>query len=65
MKILSVDGVYPSVENIENGTYPLLADLVVSKIAGNDRENVDKVIEFMLSDDGQEIIRNTGYGGLN
>ena len=65
VKILSVDGVYPSVENIENGTYPLLADLVVSKIAGNDRENVDKVIEFMLSDDGQEIIRNTGYGGLN
>ena len=27
-------------------------------------ENVDKVIEFLLADDGQEIIRKTGYGGL-
>ena len=64
VKILSVDGVYPSVENIENGTYPALADLVVSKLSDNDKENVNKVVEFLLSDDGQEIIRKSGYGGL-
>jgi phosphate transport system substrate-binding protein len=64
VKILSVDGVYPTVESIEDGSYPILADLVVSKLKDNDKENVDKVIEFMLSDDGQEIIRKTGYGGL-
>ena len=65
VKILAVDGIYPSVENLENGTYPIVADLVVSKLKDNEAENVNKVIEFLLSVDGQEIIRKTGYGGLN
>lgn len=64
VKMLSVDGVYPSVENIKNGTYPVIADLVVSRLSDNDKENVDKVIEFMLSEDGQTIIEKTGYGPL-
>ena len=65
VKILSVDGVYPSVETIKNGTYPLIVDLVCAKIQGNDKENVDKMIDFMLSEDGQYIIEKTGYGPLN
>jgi len=65
VKILAVDGIYPSVENLENDTYPIAADLVVSKLKDNETENVNKVIEFLLSVDGQEIIRKTGYGGLN
>ncbi|MBO4358537.1 MAG: substrate-binding domain-containing protein [Erysipelotrichaceae bacterium] len=64
VKMLSVDGVYPSVENIKNGTYPILADLVVSKLEGNEKEYVDRMIEFMLSKDGQYIIEKTGYGPL-
>ncbi len=64
VKMLSVDGVYPSVENIRNGSYPILADLVVSKLEGNDKENVDRMIAFMLSADGQYIIEKTGYGPL-
>lgn len=64
VKMLSIDGIYPSVENISNGTYPLLADLVVSKLESNTKENVDRVIEFMLSEDGQYIIEKTGYGRL-
>lgn len=65
VKILSVDGIYPSVENIKNGSYPILADLVVSKLEDNDSENVDKLIEFILSNDGQYIIEKTGYGPIN
>lgn len=65
VKILSVDGIYPTVENINNRSYPILADLVVSKLEGNPNEYVDKVIEFMLSEDGQYIIEKTGYGSLN
>ena len=26
--------------------------------------NVQRIIDFMLSNDGQEIIRRTGYAGL-
>ena len=64
VKILSIDGVYPSVENIKNGSYPILADLVVSKLESNTKENVDKMIDFMLSEDGQYIVEQTGYGPL-
>ncbi len=64
VKMLSVDGVYPSVENIENNTYPVIADLVVSKLKDNDKVNVNRLIEFLLSEDGQYIIEKTGYGCL-
>ena len=65
VKMLAIDGVYPSVETIRDGTYPILVDLVVSKMESNQKENVDKVIDFLLSEDGQEIIEKTGYGPLN
>ena len=51
-------------ENIKNGSYPILADLVVSRLESNTKENVDKMINFMLSEDGQYIIEKTGYGPL-
>ena len=63
VKMLSVDGVYPTVETIENGTYPLTVPLVAVTRKDNDNPNVRKVLDFLLSEDGQEIIRRTGYGG--
>jgi phosphate transport system substrate-binding protein len=64
VKILSVDGVYPTAENIKNGTYPATVSLVAATLASNDKPYVKKMIDFMLSDDGQEIIEQTGYAGL-
>ena len=64
VKMLSVDGVYPSLENIENGTYPLTTNVCMITRAGDDNPNVEKMKEFILSDDGQEIIRKTGYAPL-
>ena len=63
VKMLSVDGVYPTVETIENGTYPLTVPLVAVTRKDNDNPNVRKVLDFLLSEDGQDIIRRTGYGG--
>ncbi len=65
VKMLSIDGVYPSVDNIKNCTYPVTVSLVVAKLASNDDENVQKVVDFLLSKDGQEIIERTGYGPLS
>ncbi len=64
VKILAIDGVYPSVETIKDGTYPLLVDLVCAKLQENEKEYVDRVIDFMLGSDGQYIIEKTGYGPL-
>ena len=65
VKILSVDGVYPSTENIENGTYPAIASLVCATLASNEKQSVKDMMNFILSDDGQEIIKETGYAPLS
>ncbi len=64
VKMLSVDGVYPTVESIEDGSYPITGDLCLITRKGDPNPNVKKMKEFILSDDGQYIIRKTGYGGL-
>ena len=64
VKMLAVDGVYPTVENIENGSYPLTVPLVAVTRKDDPNPNVRKMIDLMLSPFGQEIIRKTGYAGL-
>ncbi|MCR5794417.1 MAG: substrate-binding domain-containing protein [Solobacterium sp.] len=64
VKILKIDGVEPTIETIENGTYPAVASVVMAYLEGNDNPNVQKMIEFMQSEDGQELIEKTGYAPL-
>ena len=63
--MLSIDGVAPTQEHIADRTYPIIVPLVCAKIKGNDNPNVDKVIDFLRSKDGQYIITKTGYGPLD
>ena len=63
VKMLSIDGVYPSVENIENGSYPLTTNVCLITRKNESNPCVQKMIDFILSDDGQRIIRETGYAG--
>ena len=61
VKMLSIDGVYPSVENIKNGSYPLTVGLCLVTRKNDPNPNVQKMIDFILSPAGQEIIEKTGY----
>ena len=61
VKMLSVDGVYPSTESIKNEEYPVMTSLYCITVKGNENENVQKVLDFLLSEDGQYIIEKTGY----
>lgn len=64
IKVLSVDGIAPTVENIKNGKYPITTPLYAVTYEGNDNENVDKLLQWVLSEEGQEIIEKTGYAGV-
>lgn len=64
IKMLSVDGVYPSKENISNGTYPLVSSFYAVFRADNDNENVVKLIDWVLSEEGQRIVNESGYVGI-
>ena len=64
IKVIAVDGIYPSVDNIKQGMYPIIAPVYAVTYKGNTNENVDKLIEWVLSDEGQYIIEETGYVGV-
>ena len=64
VRLLAVDGVLPTIENIQNGTYPLTVDLCVVSRSEDSRPYVQKMIDFMLSEEGQKMIEKTGYASL-
>lgn len=61
VKMLSLNGVYPSPENIQNGSYPVIAQFYAIYRADNENENIQALIDWLLSDEGQQIIEQCGY----
>ncbi len=61
VKMLSINGIEPNFTNITNETYPIVTSLYAVTYKGNENENVQKLINWILSDEGQEIVENTGY----
>jgi phosphate transport system substrate-binding protein len=59
-KVLSIDGVTPDSQTIGNGAYPYI-QTVYAVTTGNESENTKKFIEWILSAQGQELVRRTGY----
>ncbi len=64
IKMIAVDGVAPTVANIKNGTYPIVTPLYAVTWEGNPNANVEKLLNWMLSNEGQYIIEETGYAGI-
>lgn len=65
IKILSLNGIKPTVENIRNKTYPITGNFYAITIKGKESENTKKFIDWILSEQGQEIVRKVGYISLD
>ena len=65
IKVLSVDGVAPTAENIRNGSYPIVTHMYAVTYEENTNENVDLLLQWILSEEGQYIIEETGYVGVS
>ena len=61
VKMLSLNGVYPSAENIQNGTYPIIAEFYAIYRKDNTNKNIPVLIDWLLSDEGQKLIEESGY----
>lgn len=61
VKMLSLNGVYPSAENIRNGTYPIVAQFYAIYRADNPNENIPILMDWLLSPEGQAMIEQCGY----
>ena len=64
IKMLSLNYVYPSKENVQNMTYPIVSNFFAVTRKGETNPNVQKVLDFVLSPTGQEIIDEVGYVSL-
>lgn len=60
IKLLSIDGVAPTVENIENGTYPLTS-YFYAVTRSDASENTLKLVDWILSEQGQKLVEKSGY----
>ena len=64
VKMIAVEGVAPTAENIKNNTYPIITPVYAVTYKNNPNPNVALLVEWMLGDEGQYIIEATGYVGI-
>lgn len=65
VKMIALNGVCPSAENIRNGTYPIIAKFYAIYRADNENPNIPVLIDWILSDEGQTLIEESGYVRIN
>lgn len=63
IKMIAVDGIAPTAENVRNEKYPIITPLYAVTYEGQTNENVEKLLQWILSEEGQEIIEKTRYVG--
>ncbi len=61
VKMISLDGVYPSDENIRDRSYPVVAQFYAIYRKDNANENIPRLVEWILSEEGQGLIEACGY----
>ena len=64
VKMIAVEGIAPTAENIKNNTYPIITPVYAVTYANNPNPNVSLLVEWILGDEGQYIIEATGYVGM-
>jgi phosphate transport system substrate-binding protein len=60
IKLLSVDGIMPAKETIQSNEY-VFSGTFYAITTGNETENTNKFIEWILSEEGQYLTEKTGY----
>lgn len=65
VKILAIDGVYPTDENIRSGQYPFTTKLYAITLKSNTKPQLAVFLSWMQSPQGQELAERVGYVRLN
>lgn len=65
IKYIAIDGVLPTSENVRNKTYPFTVPVYAVTLKSNKNENVEKLIQWILSEEGQKLVEETGYVPVN
>lgn len=63
IKALRIDGIYPSAENIKDGSYKMSRSFNIAFKSGLNETAAD-FINYILSSDGQRVAEDAGYVGI-
>lgn len=63
-KLLAINGIAPTAENIASGAYPFTVEFYAVTV-GTPTSNTEKLINMILSESGQKLIEQTGYAPLH
>lgn len=61
VKMLSLNGIYPSKENVSNETYPIVNHFYAVYRADNTNPNVKKLLDWMCTTEAQDLVELSGY----
>jgi phosphate transport system substrate-binding protein len=63
VKLLRINGIEPSEENIRSGAYPLTVEIYAAT-AGTKNPHARELIDWILSPRGQDLVERSGYVGV-
>ncbi|MDR3159033.1 MAG: substrate-binding domain-containing protein [Zoogloeaceae bacterium] len=63
LKLLAIDDVAPTLENVRNGSYPFTVEVYMVS-ARPLSENTQKLADWFLSDEGQRFVETAGYAPI-
>lgn len=61
IRLLKVEGAEPDIHSIADGSYPLSSEFYAVTLDGLESPDTVRFLEWMLSEQGQELIGKTGY----
>lgn len=64
VKLLAIEGVEPTAENITRGTYPITGDFYAVTRKGDEDPNLARFLEWVCGAQGQELVEKSGYARL-
>lgn len=65
LKLLAIDGVYPTDETIADGSYPLSNNTYIAIRKDTAEDALARAMaDFMLTEEGQQCVANAGFGPL-
>lgn len=61
LKLISIDGVYPDNDTIQDGSYPYINDFYASITDQCVNTDARKIYDWLLTEDGQKLLQLLGY----
>ena len=61
IKLLAINGIEPSPENIASGKYPFTASLYAITVRDNPKRTIQPFLEWMKGPQGQKLVEEVGY----